>query len=281
MEALFAGALFGTASIFIRFLPMFDASTIGFYRLIIAAIFLAVINYVFFRPRSSELVSYFKHSVPLGILLGLHFIFFISAVKDTTVMNATILVNTTPIFAMIIGLAFFGVRPTFAAILGLLISFAGTFLIVLSSASLVPGNLKGDLEALMAALFWALYLNLGRPLRKKVPLLILMPFIYIVAAGKMFLVVYAFNENLYVPTLSEFMVLVALALLPTTLGHTLHFSSLKALTPFQAATTALLEPVVASSLAALLLSEVPHPIFIVGAAATLVGIFLVSKETFS
>lgn len=278
MEALSAGALFGTASIFIRFLPMLDAPTIGFYRLMTAATFLMVINYVLFKPRSSEFISYFKHSVPLGILLGLHFIFFISAVKDTTVMNATLLVNTTPIFATIIGLVFFGIRPTSAALAGLPISFAGTFLIALSTASLVPGNLRGDFEALVAAFLWALYLNLGRPLRKKVPLLVLMPFIYIVAAGMMFPLIYVSGNGLYVPSLSEFVILVALALLPTALGHTLHFSSLKGLTPFQAATTALLEPVVASSLATLLFSEVPHPIFVVGAIVTLVGILLVSKE---
>lgn len=277
VKALSGGALFGTASIFIRFLPMLDAATIGFYRLMMAAAFLAVIKYVLFRPNTLELVSHLKHSVPLGILLGLHFIFFISAVKNTTVMNATTLVNTTPIFAMIISLAFFGIRPTFTALVGLFVSFAGTFLIALSTASLIPGNLRGDLEALVAALFWALYLNLGKPLREKVYL----PFIYIVAAGLMFLVICVSGNNLYVPNLSEFAVLVALALLPTALGHTLHFYSLKGLTPSQAATSALLEPVVASSLAALLFSEVPHPIFVVGAIATILGIFLVSKETTS
>ncbi len=278
VEALFAGMLFGTASIFIRFLPMLDAPTIGFYRLTIAAAFLTMINYVLFRPHGLELVSYFKHSVLLGILLSLHFIFFISAVKNTTVMNATILVNTTPIFATIIGLVFFGIKPTFVTLVGIPISFIGTFLIALSTASLVPGNFRGDLEALVAAFLWALYLNLGRPLRKKVPLLVLMPFVYIVAAGIMFLLICLYGNNLYVPSPSEFAVLLVLALLPTALGHTLHFSSLKGLTPFQAATTALLEPVVASSLAALLFSEIPHPVFVVGAIATLIGIFLVSKE---
>jgi drug/metabolite transporter (DMT)-like permease len=97
----------------------------------------------------------------------------------------------------------------------------------------------------------------------------------------MFLVICISGNNLYIPGLSELIVLVALALLPTALGHTLHFYSLKGLTPSQAATSALLEPVVASSLAALLFSEVPHPIFIIGATATIVGIFLVSKETAS
>ncbi|MEM2909563.1 MAG: DMT family transporter [Nitrososphaerota archaeon] len=280
-EALSAGVLFGTASILIRLLPMLDAPTIGFYRLTMAAAFLAVIDYILFRPSRSELASYLRQSVPLGILLGLHFIFFISSVKNTTVMNATILVNTTPIFATIISLAFFGIRPTFVALVGLPISFAGTFLIALSTASLTPGNFRGDLEALVAAFLWALYLNLGRPLRKKVPLLALMPFIYIVAAGIMFPLIYASGSHLYVPGLSQLVVLVALALLPTALGHTLHFSSLKGLTPFQAATTALLEPMVASSLAALLFLEVPHPVFVVGAIAVLIGIFLISKEAAS
>jgi len=277
-EALCAGALFGTASVFIRFLPMLDAPTIGFYRLAIAAAFLAAVNYVLFKPSRSELLSYLRYSVPLGILLGLHFIFFISAVKNTTVLNATVLVNTTPVFATVIGLALFSIRPTLVALAGLPISLAGTFLIALSTASLAPGNLSGDLEALAAAVLWALYLNLGRPLREKVPLPVLMPFIYMVAAGVMLLAIYASGNHVNVPELSQFKFLVALALLPTALGHTLHFSSLKGLTPFQAAATALLEPIVASSLAALLFLEVPHPVFVVGAIAVLIGIFLISKE---
>jgi drug/metabolite transporter (DMT)-like permease len=38
----------------------------------------------------------------LSLFLAFHFIFFTSAVKDTTILNATVLVNTTPIFSMFV-----------------------------------------------------------------------------------------------------------------------------------------------------------------------------------
>ncbi|MDI6805770.1 MAG: EamA family transporter, partial [Candidatus Bathyarchaeia archaeon] len=65
----------------------------------------------------------------LSFFLGLHFIFFISAVKDTTVLNATVLVNTTPIFSMFISSFLFKFKPSRLAVLGLTLSFIGVCVI--------------------------------------------------------------------------------------------------------------------------------------------------------
>jgi drug/metabolite transporter (DMT)-like permease len=61
------------------------------------------------------------------------------------------------------------------------------------------------------------------------------------------------------------------------MAHTLYFSSLSNLRSFETATMALLEPVGATVLGALLFGEVPAPLFIFGAALVLLGITFMAK----
>ena len=168
-EGITAGVLFGTAAIFIRFLQNLDAFSIAFWRLIIACLALAMILIVLGKSFHLNLVrKNLKELFILSFFLGLHFIFFISAVKDTTILNATVLVNTSPIFSMFVSSFIFKLKPSRLAILGLTISFIGVCVIaytetITANANGSPGifssNLKGDLEAVLAALVESFYLN--------------------------------------------------------------------------------------------------------------------------
>ena len=112
-EGIVAGILFGTAAIFIRFLQGLDAFSIAFWRLAIACLVLGAMLIVARRPFSGDLA---KKNVGgllvLSFFLGLHFIFFVSAVKDTTILNATVLVNTSPIFSMLVSSFLFKLKPS-------------------------------------------------------------------------------------------------------------------------------------------------------------------------
>ena len=116
-EGLIAGMLFGTASIFVRFLGGVDTFSIAFWRLVIASTMLAIILVVLKKPfMLSTMLRNFKDLIVLSVFLGLHFILFVSAVKDTTILNATVFVNTTPIFSMFISSFIFKVKPSRLAV---------------------------------------------------------------------------------------------------------------------------------------------------------------------
>ncbi|MEM3770053.1 MAG: DMT family transporter [Candidatus Bathyarchaeia archaeon] len=289
LEGITAGVLFGTASIFIRFLPALDVFSIAFWRLIIACGVLAAI--IFYFKMSCNVGSAWKNLkrlVFLGFFLGLHFIFFISAVKDTTILNATVLVNTTPIFSMFFSAFIFGLKPSRFAVLGIVIAIGGVCIIayaettVASSASTaVDGtpSLKGDLEAVLAAFVEALYLSYGKNVREQSAILPTMLPIYIFAA----VTVAALNpfggsKTLQFPTeIFSILPLLGLGVLPTAVAHTLYFSSLSNLKSFETATMALLEPLGATALGIILFGEWPIPIFAMGTALILAGIVFVSK----
>lgn len=107
-EGVTARVLFGTAAIFIRFLSDVNVFSIAFWRLVVASAALATMLLFLKKSFSFGLMwKNLKDLLVLSIFLGLHFTFFISAVKDTTVLNAAVLVNTTPIFSMFVSSFFF------------------------------------------------------------------------------------------------------------------------------------------------------------------------------
>jgi drug/metabolite transporter (DMT)-like permease len=291
-EGVTAGVLFGTAAIFIRFLSDLDAFSIAFWRLIIASIALTVPLAVFGKSFQFNIVrKYAKELSILGFFIALHFIFFISAVKDTTILNATVLVNTTPIFSMFVSSFFYNLKPSRLAILGLTISFGGVCVIAYADASQLgtssslggfSSSLKGDIEAVLAALVEAFYLNYGKKVRSQMNILSIMIPIYSFTAITVGILGVSFTgKTLALPAnMGHIVMLLGLGLLPTAAAHTLYFSSLSNLKSFETATLALLEPVGATVLGIIFLQELPVWWFVLGAALVLVGIlFIIIKES--
>lgn len=289
VEGAVAGILFGTAAIFIRFLHGLNVFSIAFWRLIVACFILSTILLV--SGRLFTLKNYglknLKDFFILGLSLGLHFIFFISAVKDTTILNATVLVNTTPIFSVFISTFLFNLKPSRLAAAGIAISIAGACVIayaestlIVSEASLagVP-SFRGDMEAVLAAFVEAVYLNYGKRVREQKAILSIMLPIYLFAALVVgFLSSTSMNERLELPMEPAVVLpLLGLGALPTAAAHTLYFSSLSNLKSFETATMALLEPIGATFLGAVLFGELPAPLFIFGTALVLLGIVFIAK----
>jgi len=280
LEGITAGALFGTGAIFVRLLGDLGAFSIALWRLLIAAIFLAFLTLALRKLPAQNL---FRRNLPqiliLGVLIGLHFILFVSAVLETTILNATVLVNTTPIWSMFVSSLLFKLKPSRLAALGILISFLGVGIIAYTDASskMLSINLKGDLEAILAAVAEAFYLSYGRDTRRKVPLLNLMLAIYAVAAATVLFGGVLASSSFNFPTQPNLIfVVIGIGLLPTAIAHTLYFSSLSHLKSFETATMALLEPIGATLLGVALFAQVPDPIFVLGAAFVLVGIVAVA-----
>jgi drug/metabolite transporter (DMT)-like permease len=285
-EGISAGILFGTAAIFIRYLPNLSAFSIAFWRLVIACLALAVLLVLLRRSFSFALVKKnLLNLLFLSLFLGLHFIFFISAVKDTTILNATVLVNLTPIFSVFISSFVFKLKPTYFAVAGLTISFIGVAIIAcaetlsgggISGAAMTP-SLKGDVEAILASFVESFYLNFGRGVRKEMNILSIMIPIYFFTAIIVGLIAVPISSsfNLVPFTIETVLLLVGLGLLPTAIAHTLYFSSLSNLKSFETATMALLEPIGATILGIFLFQEIPGSFFILGASLILAGIFFI------
>jgi len=281
LEGVTAGILFGTAAIFIRLLTGINIFSIALWRLIIASAVLTFIIIIAFKKKlSANLIqSNFKHFLVLGILLGAHFILFVSAVKDTTILNATVLVNTTPIFSIIISTFLYRIKPSKLALAGIALSFIGAGIIAYGDARAgETASLIGDLEAVLAAVTEGFYLNYGREKRSQLPLLPTMLFIYLAATLTVGATTVLTRTTFEISnSLETLLFLIGLGVLPTAAAHTLYFSSLSNLKSFETASMALLEPLGATLLGVAIFTEIPTPIFVLGAVLLLVGILSVAS----
>jgi len=279
LEGIAAGILFGTAAIFIRLVDI-NVFSIALWRLIIASAVLTLTILVLKAKLTSSLISNnLKHFLVLGVLLGIHFILFVSAVKGTTILNATVLVNTTPLFSVVISTFLYHVKPSKWALAGMALSFIGASFIAYGDAGRgETASLIGDLEATLAAVAEGFYLNYGREKRSQLPLLPTMLFIYLAAALTVGLAT-ALTRTTFEATnnLGILLPLIGLGILPTATAHTLYFSSLSNLKSFETATMALLEPLGATILGIAVFAEIPTPIFVLGAVMVLGGIFSIAS----
>jgi drug/metabolite transporter (DMT)-like permease len=286
-EGVAAGVLFGTAAVFVRYALGADPYSIVFWRLAIASATLGAISIIFKKSFQPKFVKEsVKEMMVLSLFLGLHFIFFTVSVNDTTILNATVLVNTVPFFSILISTLVFRLTPSRFALAGLALSFIGVLMIMFGetvSARPLGGvapSMKGDLEAILAALFLALYLNFGGKVRKKTNILTAMLPIYGFAMCIVGIISVATGNavSLLQPIPTRIFPLIGLGLLPTAIAHTLYFSSLRGLKPFETATMALLEPVGATVLGVAVFQEVPAPVFVLGAVLVLIGIFFTVRK---
>lgn len=282
VEGVIGGALFGTAAVFMLLLSGLGVFSIALWRLIIASLFLAFLVVALKKPFPKAL---FKTNLPrilvLGVLLGLHFILFVSAVLDTTILNATVLVNTTAVWSMFVSSFMFHLKPSRLAVLGIFTSFLGVCIITLGDAWShgLPMNLIGDLEAVLAAVVESFYLSYGRDVRRKLPLFNLMLLIYVFSTLPILVWGVMSHSSFAFPTEAGLvLVLIGLGLLPTAFAHTFYFASLSSLKSFETASMALLEPIGATLLGIAVLSQVPAPIFVLGAVLVLGGIFSVAMS---
>lgn len=110
------------------------------------------------HPESSMTLAKLRLALPGGIGLALDVAFFFSAVKLTTVANATVMVALQPLVMMYLGSRFLAERVGLRQVVWSMVALTGVGMLIYGSSGLPEWSLKGDLLALGALLAWAAYL---------------------------------------------------------------------------------------------------------------------------
>ena len=97
-----------SSAIIVRYLSEIEAIPIAFARMTIAGIILW--TYSLFKPQGSLPLKIKLLTILSGIFLGIHFAFFFSSVKLTTLANATLFGTLAPIFTVILNYLIYKVR---------------------------------------------------------------------------------------------------------------------------------------------------------------------------
>jgi len=262
------------ASIFIK-LSDTHSFIIAFYRMGLASILL----FPFFIKKGFKDYKVLNKNELLlcilsGIFLGLHFVTWISSLAFTSVSSSVVIVATQPVFVALFTPMILKEKVDFWVFVAILIALTGVFIIAGGDIKFGKENLKGDFLSLIGAVMAALYLTLGRGMRKKLNLL---PYVFLVySISTLVILPFCFIAGLNFSPLSwkNFLLFMLLALIPTLLGHTLYNYILKFVKAHLVGMTILGEPVGASILAFLIFKEIPPDTIYLGGILIFIGIWI-------
>ena len=266
MVRTFAGVSIGIiaisfASIFIKFCDDVPSIMIATYRLTLSSIILLIIA----KSKGMRLSSFNRKHLLMGMLgglfLSLHFSFWISSLKFTSVASSVVLVATNPIFVGIFSYLFFKEKQPAELILGIILSFLGSIILVVGDSGLQdltvqnPSFLLGDILAFLGAIMASGYLVVGSKLREEMDVLSYTSMVYTFSA--FFLLIASISLGLPFAGYkqSSYFYMVLLAIIPQLIGHTAFNWALKHLKASMVAITILGEPIGASILAYVILGE--------------------------
>jgi drug/metabolite transporter (DMT)-like permease len=210
-----------------------------------------------------------------GLALALHFATWIASLSYTTVASSVLLVNTAPLFAIVISRLFLHETPSKTVQVAIPVAFAGAGLIAFGDWTGSPGSLLGNGLAVAGAVTVALYQVIGRALRDALPLNAYVLAVWGTAAVALAALARGFGVRLGGHPGRTWLLFVALAVVPTIGGHGLVNKSLRSLPAPTVGLFLLGEPVIASILAGLLFRETPGPWTVAGGGVVLVALALV------
>lgn len=263
-----------TASILIR-MSSAPSLAIAAYRMIISTLILAPFLFLSGDHRRIRGLGR-KVLINLacaGFFLALHFATWISSLSLTSVTSSVVFVHLDPIFVAFLSHFLLGERIGRRTFIGMITALFGAIVIAIGAMGLGESNLQGDILALLGALMLGLYILSGRRLRQSLDLLTYVVPVYAIAA----MILTASCLIIGVPfmyPLSEYIIFIAIALIPMIFGHTLYNWTLRYLKASIVSTSLLGEPVGASILAFFILGERPTPDELLGALITLIGIYI-------
>lgn len=281
LAALTGASLIGLAPIAIRLSEVGPNAT-NLWRFLFALPILAVWA-VMSRPIPTQRQTLWL--VLGGILFGLEISLWAIALNLTTITNATLLVNLTPVFAALFGWIWLKERLSAPILAGGAVALAGAVTLALARAQTGGGPAEtsahgwiGDSISLLGALFYAAYLMIVRALGKNVSVGAVMFWATLAAACVAAVISVAMGETMLPQTWVGWALVIGLGLLVQVGGQGLIAYGVGRL-PIVISTVLLwMQPLVAAALSWALFNEALSAVALLGAALVLTGIYVVQRS---
>lgn len=276
--AMAGGVLIGLAPILIRVSELGPQAS-NLWRFLFALPILALLAARSSPPTARDV----GWLLAAGLLFGFELSVWAAALSLTTVANATLLANMTPVFAALFGWLVFRERLAGAAVLGGVTALAGAVILAVARAQAGAGpasaeaGLLGDGMSLIAAVGYAGYLLIVRWIGRGVSVWTVMFIATLSGSIYALCLSLALGEALLPETWRGWAVLLALGLVTQLGGQGLIAYGVGRL-PIVISTVLLwTQPVAAAALSWLFFDEALGPLAIFGAALVLFGIFVVQR----
>ncbi|WIV18368.1 DMT family transporter [Paenibacillus polygoni] len=208
-----------------------------------------------------------------GIMLGLHFLLWMSSLRLTTVASSTVILTLEPILVMLGSMWIFAAKPNRMMLIGMGMAVAGSVIIGAGDFQVSGHALKGDFLSLLGTIAVAIHMIIGQYARKNISAFVYNFWVFLFAGSS--LAVY--NAGNQIPFTGydarEWGIFLLLAIVPTLLGHYLFNWLLKVMNATTVSMSVLGEPVIASLLAWVLLGEALTILQLIAGVIILAGVW--------
>ena len=266
--------LIGFAPIFVKW-SLLSSSAIAFYRMLLTIPFLFGLNYLLngrfkFHVKNKRTIVYAAFAslaFPTDLTLW-HY-----SMSITSVSNATIIVNSAPIFVAILSFIFFKEKLSKGFVISFLITYLGIVGLIYYSNNYINGKVLGDILCMIAAFFYAVYLLIIARLGKENSLNIIF---YTTLFCCLFSIIPMLVEggSIFPSSKFEWLNLFLLAVLCQMGGQYLITHAIGKISASEGSIGLLMQPITATILAAFLFSEILNITQIIFVFVALFGIYL-------
>ena len=266
--------LIGFAPIFVKWSDLSPAA-ITFWRMLLALPLLVGFNYavnkkIYFIVKNKKTIFY---SALASLAFTTDLTLWHYSMNITSVANATIIVNSAPIFVALLAFIFFKELPTKGFTKSFLITYVGIIGLIIFSNNYANGKILGDILCIIAALFYAIYLLIISKLNKESSLNIIFYttfFCCLFSLGPMLI-----HSESFIPTSSfEWINMLLMAFLCQFGGQFLITYGIGKISASNGSIGLLMQPLTATLLAAFIFSEILNLMQIIFVSITLMGIYL-------
>jgi drug/metabolite transporter (DMT)-like permease len=270
VAVLLAGAcVIGLSAILVR-LSAAGPAAAGFWRLAFAMPLLAVMTV----RTTGRIGAPPKLALWAGLFFALDLGFWHYGIRYTSVTNATVLSNLTPVVVTLFAWIFLKQRPRALFLLAVAAAMGGAWLMAFEKGG---GGLKnqplGDALSVVTALWYSLYMLAMGEARRTEGTSLLMFWVSVVGAPLMLATALALGEPILPATLAGWVACVGLGLMHVT-GQGSIAWAMGRLPTSTASVVVLIQPIVAAYLGWVLFAEPIGPLQALGAAITLSGVVL-------
>ncbi len=173
LAVLAAVSVWGGVVIVARYVDAVDGLVLGFHRLWIGAVATVVVLYGTGRRLSARSL---RLSLAGGLAFGADIVLFFSALKHTTIANATVVGALQPALVLLVAGRMFGEVITARIVTWSGVAIAGVVVVVYGSSDAPVWSLTGDLLAVAALFSWTAYFVASKRVRRQIA-----PFEYLTA----------------------------------------------------------------------------------------------------
>ena len=248
---------------------------IAAYRMALASLALSAGAAVVKRRRLAALrLPDLAWMVASGGFLALHFGFWITSLRFTSVASSVVLVTSNPLLVAVASWLLFREGVSRRELQGIALGLLGGVVVAAGDFRLGRDEFLGDLLALAGTVAVTGYLLIGRRTRAQESVFTYAAVVYPVAGVLLVVAALGSGSSLTGYSSATYLWLALVALVPQVVGHTSLNWALGYISATAVAIAVMGEPVLASLLAWLVLEETPPVASVIGGVLILVAVYL-------